>query len=104
MSETIPVGSRWRDNDKRMTRTVVVEKVAGDFVWYRGAVASRSFIPRFLKAFTRIDNDSEQWVRDLIAAGWRERRINTWVCPDGLLWRGPYGAWCELQRRKAGKR
>lgn len=46
----------------------------------------------------------EAWTRDLITAGWRERRVNTWICPDGTLWRGPYGAWCELQRRKAETR
>jgi hypothetical protein len=44
--------------------------------------------------------DVEAWIADLKAAGWVERRMNMWACPDGFLWRGPYGAWCELQRRK----
>lgn len=41
------------------------------------------------------------WKRDLIAAGWKETRHTVWQAPDGSLWRGPYGAWRELQRRKA---
>lgn len=40
------------------------------------------------------------WKRDLIAAGWTEERHTVWKDPEGHLWRGPYGAWCELQRRK----
>ena len=40
------------------------------------------------------------WKRDLIAAGWTEVRHTVWKDPEDSLWRGPYGAWCELQRRK----
>lgn len=54
MSEEIPVGSRWRDNDPRMTcRVVTVQKVDDDHVWYRWVVPARSKRARFLKAFTR---------------------------------------------------
>jgi len=40
------------------------------------------------------------WKRDLIAAGWTEESITIWKDPEGNLWRGPYGAWCELQKRE----
>lgn len=54
MSEEIPVGSRWRDNDSRMKcRVVKVEKVDDQYVWYRWVVPARSKRARFLKAFTR---------------------------------------------------
>lgn len=43
----------------------------------------------------------ERWTADLITAGWVEERMHVWRCPLGYLFRGPYGAWCELQRRKA---
>jgi hypothetical protein len=54
----IPVGSRWRDNDKRsQDRVVRVYLVTGpgdgDFVYYRRVVRARSRRARFLKAFTR---------------------------------------------------
>jgi len=44
-------------------------------------------------------NDVETWRRDLIEAGWIEESMTVWSDPEGNLWRGPYGAWCELQRR-----
>lgn len=40
------------------------------------------------------------WRRDLIAAGWEQVSHTVWRAPDGALWRGPYRAWCELQRRQ----
>lgn len=43
------------------------------------------------------------WKRDLLAAGWTEERSTVWKDLEGNLWRGPYGAWRELQRRKAIK-
>jgi len=39
------------------------------------------------------------WRRDLAAAGWEEINSITYRDPEGNLWRGPYGAWRELQRR-----
>jgi hypothetical protein len=51
------------------------------------------------------DNDIHSpsaWKRDLLAAGWKEERVMVWKDPEGNLWRGPYGAWRELQRRKGG--
>ncbi len=44
---------------------------------------------------------AEDWESDLLAAGWRRVKLHVYADPDGYLWRGPYGAWCELQRRKA---
>lgn len=41
----------------------------------------------------------EQWKRDLEAAGWTAASATAWYAPDGGLYRGPYGAWKELQRR-----
>lgn len=52
------------------------------------------------------DNDVHSptaWKRDLVDAGWEEVRHTIWRAPDGGLYRGPYGAWCEMQRRKARK-
>jgi hypothetical protein len=40
------------------------------------------------------------WRRDLEVAGWLEINSITYQDPEGRLWRGPYGAWCELQRRE----
>lgn len=45
------------------------------------------------------DGGVERWRRDLIAAGWTEESATAWYAPDGGLYRGPYGAWKELQRR-----
>jgi hypothetical protein len=39
------------------------------------------------------------WNRDLLMAGWERIDHITYRDPEGRLWRGPYGAWCELQRR-----
>ncbi len=44
-----------------------------------------------------------EWKRDLLAAGWTEERHTVWKDPEGRLWRGPYGAWCELQRQQQEK-
>ena len=43
----------------------------------------------------------ERWIADLRAAGWREIRLNVWERPDGALFRGPYGAWCDLKTEEA---
>lgn len=43
------------------------------------------------------------WNRDLIAAGWIEESVTIWKDPEGNLWRGPYGAWCALQRSEDRK-
>lgn len=42
--------------------------------------------------------------RDLITAGWVAETAIRWRAPDGSLWRGPYGAWKELQARAAALR
>lgn len=47
--------------------------------------------------------DTDTWVADLRAAGWREVRVNVWQRPDGALFRGPYGAWCQLQIDEASR-
>lgn len=47
-----------------------------------------------------VEQDVERWKRELIAAGWMALTSITWRDPEGRLWRGPYGAWKELQRRK----
>jgi hypothetical protein len=44
-------------------------------------------------------SDAERWKADLIAAGWSEASATSWYSPDGGLYRGPFGAWKELQRR-----
>ena len=41
----------------------------------------------------------EAWTADLLAAGWVESRFTVWVSPCGAVFRGPYGAWCALQRQ-----
>lgn len=43
----------------------------------------------------------ETWEAELRAAGWRVVRPTVWASPEGFLFRGPYGAWCELLRRRA---
>ena len=43
----------------------------------------------------------ELWIAELTAAGWTEVRVNVWRRPDGALFRGPYGAWCQLQNPDA---
>lgn len=45
-------------------------------------------------------SDVDRWKRDLIAAGWAAKSATAWQAPDGGLWRGPFGAWKELQRRE----
>jgi len=45
----------------------------------------------------------ETWKRDLEIAGWKQERFSVWKDPEGNLWRGPYGAWRELQRRKGAQ-
>ena len=42
--------------------------------------------------------------RELVAAGWVAETAIRWRAPDGSLWRGPYGAWKELQSRAAALR
>lgn len=45
-------------------------------------------------------HDVERWKNDLFAADWVTDSFINWRAPDGSLWRGPYGAWKELERRK----
>lgn len=47
---------------------------------------------------SQVENREDRWRADLLAAGWQAIRHDTWKRPDGALFRGPYGAWCELQR------
>jgi hypothetical protein len=42
-------------------------------------------------------NSPERWRADLKRAGWKEIRLSVFQAPDGALFRGPYGAWCQLQ-------
>lgn len=48
-----------------------------------------------------MSQDVERWKADLTAAGWTAASATAWWDPTGGLYRGPYGAWKELQRRKA---
>jgi hypothetical protein len=42
--------------------------------------------------------DVELWIRELEAAGWRKVMSSVWKSPSGHLFRGPYGAWCQMYR------
>jgi len=42
------------------------------------------------------EHGPETWIADLEAAGWTAVRHDTWVSPDGRMFRGPYGAWCAM--------
>lgn len=42
--------------------------------------------------------DVELWIAELEAAGWRKILSTVWKSPSGHLFRGPYGAWCEMHR------
>lgn len=44
-------------------------------------------------------SEVDQWKHDLTTAGWIAETALNWRAPDGSLWRGPAGAWKELQRR-----
>lgn len=46
-------------------------------------------------------SEVDQWKHDLTTAGWIAETALNWRAPDGSLWRGPAGAWKELQRRNA---
>lgn len=48
--------------------------------------------------------DADRWRHDLTAAGWKEVSATAWQSPDGGLYRGPAGAWKELQRRTQPER
>lgn len=41
----------------------------------------------------------QQWIADLLAAGWTPYRGSTtvWQAPDGTLYRGPYAAWQAMR-------
>ena len=53
---------------------------------------------------TRIEpQDVERWKRELVAAGWEERRPTLWKSPKGTLHLGPAGAWKEMRRHEAAK-
>jgi len=54
--------------------------------------------------------DVECWERQLRSAGWLPwsfrrgielRGSTTWKSPEGNFYRGPYGAWLEMNRREA---
>lgn len=53
-----------------------------------------------LGRYLRATPEHDAWKRDLIAAGWTEERHTVWKDPEGNLWRGPYGAWRELNQRE----
>ena len=36
---------------------------------------------------------SEQMTHELVAGGWRQKRIGLWISPGGALYLGPYQAW-----------
>jgi hypothetical protein len=53
--------------------------------------------------------DVDCWTRQLRAAGWVPVRARTgqelpgstvWRSPSGHLYRGPYGAWCQMLKRE----
>jgi hypothetical protein len=39
----------------------------------------------------------DQWVSELLAAGWRKHTSTSWYSPAGQLYRGPYKAWCVMR-------
>jgi hypothetical protein len=44
-----------------------------------------------------VEDDPDGWVRELIAAGWKEIRLHVWQSPSGALYRGPFGAWRRMK-------
>ena len=46
------------------------------------------------------EQDIALWISQLIDAGWRQIRLNIWQSPSGEWYRGPYGAWQEMLRRR----
>ena len=48
--------------------------------------------------------DVDEWIADLRLNGWTEQSHTIWIAPDQSVWRGPYGAWCEMLRRAADTR
>jgi hypothetical protein len=44
-----------------------------------------------------MEQDVEKWKRELLEAGWQPMRATIWANPEGLLYRGPYLAWCVMR-------
>ena len=38
----------------------------------------------------------ETWIRELVCNGWVKVSGTVWRSPSGRLFRGPYGAWCQM--------
>ena len=47
--------------------------------------------------------EPEDWTRELLAAGWPERRLHVWADPSGQLYRGPFGAWRRMKARQRNR-
>lgn len=62
--------------------------------WPAAASSPAPASPKFV-------SEVDQWKHDLTTAGWVAETALNWRAPDGSLWRGPAGAWKELQRRNA---
>lgn len=48
-------------------------------------------------------HEIDQWMAELTDAGWQRLGWSVWADPDGRMYRGPYGAWVQLQLRKSMK-
>jgi hypothetical protein len=46
----------------------------------------------------------EQWVEELIAAGWKKESTTVWKSPQGFLYRGPFHAWQVMKLQQHAKR
>lgn len=89
----------------RVERSAIVLGFHPAVAWFEGvsgcyAIDRVRADQRLCDSCRRADtSEPEMWRRDLIAADWKEESMIVWRAPDGGLWRGPYGAWRELQRR-----
>ena len=43
-----------------------------------------------------VEQDAQRWRRELADAGWTEKYSMVWRAPCGCLFRGPYGAWTQM--------
>jgi hypothetical protein len=39
----------------------------------------------------------EQWIDELLAAGWTQKSHTIWIAPNGAIYRGPFGAWKAMR-------
>lgn len=44
-----------------------------------------------------LPNTPEEWIAQLLKAGWKQVRSTVFKSPSGQYYRGPYGAWCHMK-------